>query len=229
MPISVAAVQPTCVFGNVQANTEEHAAAIIAANARLVIFPELSLTGYDVRADPVDLSAFEPLRAACASAGTVALVGAVVEEKGRRFIATIRVAADAVTVVYRKSHLGGAEIGNFEPGDGPTVIDVDGYRVGLAICKDTGVAEHTVGTARLSVDLYAAGVVHAPEELDEQDRRGRLIAETCAAPVVLASAAGPVGPDYPATAGNSTVFAADGSKLARAGYSTGEIARVEVR
>ena len=152
-----------------------------------------------------------------------------IEEEGRSFIAALLVDGDGIAVAYRKSHPGGDELGRFSAGDGPTAIDVDGWRVGLGICRDTGVAEHTAGTAALGVDAYVAGLVHAREELDEQDARGPRIAAACRSYVVFASFAGPTGGGYDATAGASTIWAPDGSVLARASSAPGDIARAELQ
>jgi predicted amidohydrolase len=229
-PLLVAAAQPPCVALDVAHNVCAHADAIRAAGARLVVFPELSLTGYELDAAAVAPAdrALGPIVEACAATGAIALVGAPLEEGGARFIAALRIDGDGIMVAYRKSHLGGDELERFRPGDGPTVLDVDGWRVGLGICKDTGVAEHTAGTAALGVDLYAAGLVHLPEELAEQDARGERIAATCGSYVVFASFAGPTGWGYAATAGESTIWAPDGSVIARAGNEPGEIARAEL-
>jgi predicted amidohydrolase len=230
-PLTVAAAQPPCAALDVATNAAAHADAVRTARARLVVFPELSLTGYELDAAPVALDdpALQEIVTACAETGSVALVGAPVEEEGERFIAALRIDGDGVSVAYRKSHLGGDELGRFVDGDGPTVLDVDGWRVGLAICKDTGVVEHTDGTAALGVDLYAAGLVHLPEEIDEQDRRGERIAAACGAYVVFASFAGATGGGYEATAGESTIWAPDGTMLGRAGNSPGEVVEVELR
>ena len=195
-----------------------------------MVFPELSLTGYELDADPVavDDPALDPLVAACAETRSVALVGAPVEEDGSRFIASFRVDGDGVSIAYRKSHLGGDEVASFAAGDGPTVLELDDWRIGLGICKDTGVVEHTAGTAALGVDLYAAGLVHLPEELEEQDARGQRIASACGSYVVFASFAGPTGGGYDATAGTSTIWASGGTVLARATSAPGEIARAEL-
>ena len=52
-PLMVAVAQPPCVAHDVAANARAHASAIRAAGARVVLFPELSLTGYELDADPV--------------------------------------------------------------------------------------------------------------------------------------------------------------------------------
>ncbi|MGR6963963.1 carbon-nitrogen hydrolase family protein [Geodermatophilus sp. URMC 61] len=228
----VAAAQPRCVAGDVATNVAAHVEAIHEARARLVVFPELSLTGYLLSAAPLTLEdpVLGPLVTACAATHTAALVGApVIDGAGRRSIAVLLVTGGGVRVVYRKTHLGGDEPAHFTAGDGPAVVEVDGWRIGLGVCKDTGVAEHVIATAALDVDVYAAGLVHAPDELAEQDARGVRIAATCAAHVVFASAAGPVGGPYDETAGSSTVWAPDGSVLARADAAPGRFAGTTIR
>lgn len=223
-PLTVAAAQPVCAAGDVAANAGAHADAIRAAEARLVVFPELSLTGYELDAEPVDDAALAPVVEACAATGTVALVGAPVADP-RVHIAMLRVDGAGVRVAYRKRWLGGAERGRFTAGDRPAVLDVDGWRVGLGICKDTGVFQHVAGIAALDVDLYAAGLVHRPEELPEQDARGVVIARACRAHVVFASFAGPTGDVFDETAGCSGIWSPDGRAVARAGPDPGGIVR----
>jgi predicted amidohydrolase len=52
-PLTVAAAQPRCVSHGLEVNARAHAAVIRAANARVVIFPELSMTGYELDADAI--------------------------------------------------------------------------------------------------------------------------------------------------------------------------------
>lgn len=225
-PLTVAAAQPVCVAGDLAANAGAHAEAIRAAAARLVVFPELSLTGYELAAGPVDAAACAPIVEACAATGTVALLGApVADAQERVYIAMLRVDGAGVRVAYRKRWLGGAEPARFTAGDGPVVLTVDGWRVGLGICKDTGVFQHVAGIAALAVDLYAAGLVHRPEELPEQDARGVVIARACRAHVVFASFAGPTGDVFAETAGCSAIWSPDGRAVARAGPDPGGIVR----
>lgn len=228
--LSVAAVQPVCVARDVGANALAHADAVRVAAARLVVFPELSLTGYELDAPPVssDDPRLVPIVEVCRATDAVALVGAPVVQDGRAYIAALRIDSSGVCVAYRKTHLGGDEPRRFMSGDGPTVIEVDGRRVGIGICKDTGVDEHVDGVAELRVGVYVAGLVHHAEEFAEQDRRGRRIALRCGAPVVFASFAGPTGGGFDRTAGRSAAWAPDGTQLARAGADPGDLVRVNV-
>jgi predicted amidohydrolase len=220
-------VQPLCAACNVVGNAGSHAAAVRSARSRLVVFPELSLTGYelDAPAVPLDDAVLEPIVDACGETDSVALIGAPVEADGARFIAMLRVDAAGVRVAYRKTWLGGAEPDQFTAGDGPTVLELDGWRLGLGICKDTGAAQHTAGTAALGIDAYVAGLVHRPEELPEQEARAVVIARTCRAFVVFASFAGPTGYGYSETAGSSAIWSPDGLAVARTGRDVGDLAR----
>lgn len=181
--ISVAAAQPASLAGQLRVNVEAHADCVRRLGARPVVFPELSLTGYELAADPIDeaCEAIEPLVAACAETGAMALAGAPVADRtsGRRIFAML-FSGRGAWVVYEKAHLGEVENGRLMRGPGAKTI-VQGRRVGLGICKDTGVSDHIAATAALGVDLFAAGLVHHPKELEDQDRRGAAIARACAA------------------------------------------------
>jgi predicted amidohydrolase len=227
-PLAIAVTQPRCVAKDVRANALEHAAAIRRVDARLVVFPELSLTGYELDAAPVavDDGALASIVEACAEMGTVALAGAPVAGENGKNIAVLRIGDGGVEVAYRKSHLGGDEPQWFAPGDGAVAIDVDGWRVGLGVCKDTGVDAHVAAVAALGVDLYVAGLVHLPEELGVQEERAARIARACDAYVGFASFAGPTGGGFARTAGVSSIWAADGSALARAGTEPDDAARI---
>lgn len=226
-PLTVAAAQPPCTPKDVRSNALEHAGTIRMAHARVVVFPELSLTGYELDADAIspDDEALAPIAEACAETGTVAFVGAPVEgEAGRTYIGMLQLTPAGIEVAYRKSYLGGDEPTRFSAGDGPAAVTVDGWRIGLGICKDTGVEEHISDTAALDVDLYLAGLVHRPDELDVQEERGIRIARACGAYVAFASFAGATGGGYAQTAGVSTIWAPDGTPIARAGAEPGGIA-----
>jgi predicted amidohydrolase len=220
--LTVAAAQPHTRAKDVDANAREHARTIREAQARLVVFPELSLTGYELDAPALDPDdpALLPIVDACSETSSVAIAGA----PAGGHIAALRIDGDGATVVYRKSFLGGDELTRFAPGPGAAAIELDGWRIGLGICKDTGVQRHIDDTAALNVDLYVAGLVHLPEELAEQEARAQRITRACAGYVAFASFAGPTGGGYDATAAHSAIYAPDGTKLADAGTAPGAIA-----
>ncbi|MET8277649.1 carbon-nitrogen hydrolase family protein [Micromonospora sp. NPDC005174] len=219
-PLRLAVAQPPCVPLDVAQNARAHADAVRAARARVVVFPELSLTGYELRGPTVavDDPRLTPLVDACAEAGTLALAGAPVAGD---HIGMLAVTGDGVTVAYRKMWLGGVEAQRFRPGDTPGVLDVDGWRIGLAVCRDTGVAAHAASTAALGIDVYAAGVLESARDASVPDERAHRIATTHRVWVAVASFAGSTGGGYTEAAGRSAVWTPGGDVAARAGTTPG--------
>jgi predicted amidohydrolase len=230
-PLVIAVAQPLCVAYDVAANAATHAAVIRAAAARVVVFPELSLTGYELDAPTLSSSdpVLTPIIAACKDTGSVALVGAPVRGVDNRSrIAMLAIDGTGVAVAYRKLWLGTSELLRFAPGDEPAVLAVDGWRLGLAICKDTGVAQHAVVTTALGIDAYVAGTLMFPQETIEQNERAHRIATTHRVYVALASFAGPTGDGYDQSAGCSGIWTPDGAVLDQAGPEVGGVARASL-
>lgn len=221
--LSIAVAQPRCAAHDVTANAEAHAEAVRAADARVVVFPEMSLTGYELDAAlvlPTD-ERLAPIIAACAETGTLALVGAPVPGP---CIGILAVDGGGAYVAYGKVHLHGSERAHFIPGE-PAVIEVDGWRLGLAVCRDTGVPEHAAKTVALGIDGYVAGVVHASHEAEVHGRRARRIAVDHGVWVATASFAAPTGGGFDQTSGRSGIWSADGELITEAGSAPDEIAR----
>jgi predicted amidohydrolase len=225
--LTVAAAQPLCVPRDVTANAFSHAEVIRAADARVVAFPELSLTGYELDASAVDPGdeRLGPMIAACAMTGSVALVGAPTSDGRGDHISVIAVDGSGARVVYRKMWLSETEAQRFVPGSSPASIEVDGWRLGLAICKDTGVPVHAEATCRLGIDAYVAGVLDSADDASVQDERARRIASDHGVWVVVASFAGSTGGGYELAAAQSRIWSPDGVVVASAGRDIGRVAR----
>jgi predicted amidohydrolase len=226
--LTVAAAQPPCASDDVVANVAAHVDAIRGAAARVVVFPELSLTGYELDAGPIDPAdeRLVPLVDACASTGAIALVGAPTSDGGRGdAIAVIAVDAAGARVVYRKMWLSEREAERFVPGASPAVLTIDGWRLGLAICKDTGVPAHADATAALGIDAYVAGVLDTADDAAVQEERALRITAAHRIWVVMASFAGSTGGGYGTAAGRSRIWSPDGELVANGGQATGGLAR----
>lgn len=231
LPLDLAVAQPSVTADDLERTIDAHVAAVRAAAARVVAFPEMSLTGYAIDAPSIDVGdpVLAPLVAACASAGTLALVGAPVSEEGADHIAVLAVDADGVSVAYRKVLLDESECGRFGPGPGPEVIEVDGWRLGLAVCRDTRFPEHDEATAALGIDVYLAGVVHHEGEAAVTEQRARRVAIDRGVWTATASFAGPTGGGFDATAGGSGIWAPGGEVVARADAHPDEVVTAVLR
>src|ERR1700694_744530 len=135
-PLRIAVAQPLCVPRDVAANALTHASMVRSSTARVVVFPELSLTGYELDAPAITVedARLSPILEACAEGGSVALVGAPVDGgAGRSHIAMLAVDGTGASVAYLKMWLATTEAKRFTPGDRPAALEIDGWWLGLAI------------------------------------------------------------------------------------------------
>ncbi|MDA1358981.1 carbon-nitrogen hydrolase family protein [Glycomyces luteolus] len=235
-PLTVAAAQPELRPGDLAFNAPVHAEAIRAAGARLVVFPELSLSSYVLAAPAVALDdpALDAIVAACAETGAVALAGAPLKEGDAECIAMLRFDGGGVEVAYRKMHPDEEESRRFRAAADPAVLELDGWRLGLAICRDSMMFEHAPAVAEFAkrsgiggIDAYVAGSLFTSKGLVRRDKRMPQLARGYGMWVVQACFAGP-GTDLETT-GNSAVWAPDGSVAARADERPGRIVKAELR
>ena len=220
----VASAQMNSSVGQVETNLSETLRVIRAASSqgsRLVVFPELSLTGYDLIQLAHDDRWFAPddqrldlLRECCAELNITAVVGAPVLMAGRRYLASLAIEPDRTISVAPKNHLHGDEVNHFEPGTGLTILSVDGWRVALAVCVDTAWPSHATIAAENGTDLYAASVLYTDGEQRKLDVRMAARAIDHNMYSLAANTGGyPIGHR---SAGNSAIWAPDGTCLARA-------------
>lgn len=182
---------------------------VVDAGARVVVFPELSLTGYHIDAPAVSTGdpALSPIVEACGKTGSLALVGAPTADGGLGpHISMLAVDGSGVEIAYRKIWLGSEETARFVPGVDPVVVEVEGWRLGLAICKDLGVPRHAADTAALGIDVYVAGTAKHIWETDHQAQGARRTAVEHGVWVAVASFAGSTGEGFDPAAGRSGIW-----------------------
>jgi predicted amidohydrolase len=225
--LTISVAQPVCVPYDVAANAAAHAEMIHAHPRGVVVFPELSLTGYHFDADAVDPedSALNPVVQACRDTGSLALVGTpVAGHGGRDHIAMFAIDEHGARVAYRKMWLGSEEMARFTAGSGPGIIEREGWRLGLAICKDTGVPQHAADTAAQGIDVYVAGTLEHDHDATTQAERARRIASSYNVWVAIASFAGATGEGYSVAAGRSAIWDPTGVLVAEASAKPGDAA-----
>jgi predicted amidohydrolase len=166
----IAGVQMDCRLGDREANLRvmrERLRDAAGGGARLVIFPECTLTGYGfesrdealAHAEPLPGPASERLAADCAELGVWVIFGLL--ERGPRsgelFNAAALVGPRGLEATYRKVHLPHLGVDRFAtPGDRPFAVhDLGGLRVGINICYDASFPEAARVLALLGADLIA--------------------------------------------------------------------------
>lgn len=170
----IAAAQSASVPGDLQANVaNHHRIALLAAErgANLIVFPELSLSGYEPELaqsiaieehDPV----LGPLRQLCKERLIVIIAGAPIRSHADKpYIGAV--IFGAVPTIYRKRHVTPSESRYFTAGVESCVVRSGDVRVGVAICADLDHAEHAASVKLLGATIYAAGVMMTPDALQD--------------------------------------------------------------
>ncbi|MCW8198723.1 carbon-nitrogen hydrolase family protein [Verminephrobacter aporrectodeae subsp. tuberculatae] len=182
------------------ANLVQHGRFIEAAGregVKLLVFPELSLTGYhrkQASAHSVEMTSprLDALRRASASADVVAVAGVPLMVDGRLFIASLVIKPDGTMASYCKQHLHPGEDLFFHPGaEGAANLETMG--VALAICADTNYPEHAAAASALGVDVYAASCLITNGGYDQDSAQLIAYAAKHAYAVLMANHGGPTG------------------------------------
>jgi 5-aminopentanamidase len=222
----VAVAQHAPVPGDVAENARRAATAVAdaaGAGARLLLFPLLSLTGYDLDrlADAACWATAEDprldvVREACRAHGVTAVVGAAwLGLDGRRLLASVALSPDGGVDVVGKQYLSRAERDVFEPCEVSPVLDVDGWRVAPAVCYDAAAPEHALEVAGRGADVYAASALYTAGQERRLDVHPAARAMDHRMYALVANLAG-AGPGW-RSCGGSGVWHPDGRAVVRAG------------
>jgi predicted amidohydrolase len=227
------AVAQTCpVKGDVKANIEEHlrlAYGAAAEGAQIVVFPELSLTGYELGlADALAFSERDPrlssLIDAASSHSMTLIVGAPVRIGARLHIGAFILSPGGTPELYTKHYLGAfsasascdgtvppAEATVFHPGDRNPLILPDGNIAAVAVCADIGRSSHPREAARRGARTYLASMFIIPSELEGETAKLRGYAVQHSMAVALANFGSPSGGLK--SGGRSTIWSETGELL----------------
>ncbi|WP_188296417.1 carbon-nitrogen hydrolase family protein [Streptomyces sp. CBMA156] len=239
-PLRIATVQTGAVAGDIPANAAEAAALIreaAGAGARLVLFAEKFLSGYEpelIRTDPVryavgpDDPRLAPIAEACRETGTVAIVGAAVRDGADLRISALVLGRDGGFVTrYDKQHLFRSERDHFRPGSAGCTLELDGWRLGLGVCYDSGFPEHARAAALDGCHAYLVGALFSVGHGHHESRTwfpARALDNTLY--TVLANHIGRTGGRH--TCGGSAVWGPDGRLIAEAGEDRRELVVVDL-
>jgi len=231
---TVAVGQTVPVRGDVSANVDEHvrlARAAAAAGAGLIVFPELSLTGYELDlaerlAFATDDARLGPLRDVAAAARIALVAGAPVRVEGRLCVGAFLLGADGTCDVATKRHLGAfppeanpggtvppAESSVFASGGREPLLRAGGMTAAVGICKDATVPAHPAAAVDRGADAYLAAVFLPPADVAADAARLAGYAARHGVLVAMANAGGPSG-GLPG-GGASGIWAPGGAEIVR--------------
>lgn len=164
--IMLAAAQTTAAKGNISLNIRQHMKLIETAAekcARLVHFPELSLTGYEpelAKELSFDLCdpRLKPLQKIASIKNIIVIVGAPLRTDSGIQIASFILYPDGSQEVYTKHHLHPGEEIFFIPGSDNPQLKLGKLNASLAICADITHKSH-IQCASTSGSLLSPGSI----------------------------------------------------------------------
>ncbi|WP_332772074.1 carbon-nitrogen hydrolase family protein [Pseudomonas sp. ESBL1] len=218
--MKLCAVQLASGKGDLPGNLERHRYCVeqaVARGAELVVFPELSLSGYEPTlaqqlAQPSDTSLLDPLQALCDRHGIAVAVGLPLLAPIGICIGMPILRPGAPPHFYAKQRLHDDELPFFIAGEHPLVFTVGNQRIAPAICYESMFIEHAEQARSAGADIYMVSVAKTTKGIDEGFRHYPDVARRLGMPVLLANCVGPA--DTFVGAGHSAAWDPQGNLLA---------------
>ena len=218
----IGAAQSASVPGNVSLNLARHlqfSAIAAECGVQLLVFPELSLTGYEpamARSNcflPDDDSRLDSLRRLAEETRIILVVGApVLNNKNELHIGAFAIRPDGTVMTYTKEYLHPGEESVFTPGLGGATLPVEDATVALAICADTNHPQHAAKAKARGANVYAAGVLITENGYEPDTAILRQYSLQHRMAVLMANHSAPTGGWIPA--GKSAIWSEDGGLVA---------------
>ena len=197
MKIALAQIQSAP--GDVAANLRNHIAFIeraAAAQASLIIFPELSLTGYEptlakelaLTQEDARLKVFQQLSD---THQMVIGVGVPTQQEAGICISLLLFQPSAERQVYSKKYLHSDEEPFFVSGENFPCLNVNNRQVAFAICYELSIIEHTQSAMAAGAEIYLASVAKSASGVASAHQRLATIARDNAIPVLMVNNVGP--------------------------------------
>jgi len=220
MKIAVAQINTT--VGDFEGNAAKIKAAVDtgrAAGARLIVTPEMSLSGYPaedlwLRDDFCDQCAAELMKLAAYCVDTSVIVGYPHREGRTRYNAAAVLAGGRIAHFYFKQRLPNYKVFDekryFETGDRACVFEHEGRRIGLTICEDLWFPEPAAKARAAGAQLLLsinASPFHRAQQAERYQHMGARVKE---ARIPLLYVHGTGGQDEIVFDGASFALGADG-------------------
>jgi predicted amidohydrolase len=215
MKICVAQTRP--IKGDLARNIEKHVQFIelAAANgANMIIFPELSLTGYEPSlaqelATGLEDGRFFPLQTLSNTHHMTIGLGMPTRHDIGLCISMILFQPHQSRQIYSKKYLHADEEPFFVSGTNFPTLQIDEMDVGLAICYELSIHDHAELAYQRGANVYVASVAKTVRGVEAASKRLAEIAKTYKMPVLMSNCVGP-SEDF-VSAGKTAVWLPDGS------------------
>jgi predicted amidohydrolase len=222
-PMRIAVAQMQSFAGDFSNNIRKHVSLIeeaAAKKARIIFFPELSLTGYEPRlakdlASTKDDPRFDVFQIISDSKTISICVGMPIKATSGIEIGMIIFGPDVPRKTYSKQLLHEDEFPYFVPGKEDVLIQIDGIRIAPAICYESLQIEHAEKAIKNRASIYVASVAKSSNGVAKALKHYPDLAKRMSIPVLMANNLGPS--DDFVGKGQSSVWDMNGNRLAQLG------------
>lgn len=223
--LRIALAQLGVTDSNIRANLQQHIELIELAaeqHANVIVFPELSLTGYEP--DQLDDLAFTPedesvlaLSRLATYHNMVIICGLPLKNEsdnddtyGKPYIAAAIFQPSRTVSFYKKQHLHEGEANFCTPGQENMMLSVKGNKLALAICADFIHPLHAQEAKDGGADIYLVSALISSNGYEQDSQLLSGIARTHQFPVLLSNFVGETGGWQ--TAGQNCVWHRNGEE-----------------
>jgi predicted amidohydrolase len=174
--MKIAAAQIKSTDNNMDANIQIHVRMIELAaqqNVELVLFPEMSLTGYErENAEALSFTENDARLAVFMEKAKqyqmFIIVGAPIKMKSDLFIGSFIFSPSGTTQIYTKQFLHDGEELYFSSSNKLNpLIEWQDEKISLAICADISHPIHAENASKANTTLYLASIFYTPNVIDE--------------------------------------------------------------
>lgn len=216
--MKIALAQITSQKGDLQANSTHHKKLIklaIKKSAATIIFPELSITGYEPSlakdlAVNDNATVFGDFQNLSDNNNITIGFGIPTKQKEGICISMLLFSPNQVLQVYSKKYLHADEEPFFISGKNETIF-IKNTKIALAICYELSVKEHAASAIEKGANMYLASVAKTADGVKKAHQRLAQIAKTYKIPVLMVNSIGP-NDDF-ISAGQSAIWDATGSLI----------------
>lgn len=185
------------VFGNIE-NHKKLTDIALSNGAEIIVFPELSITGYEpemakeLAFDETDarLDVFQTISD---DRNAVICIGAPVRNKTGVSISMFVFQPRRARRIYSKKYLHSSEEEFFVSLESSPAIVGDQPDIAFAICYELKIPEHAENAFRVGAKVYLASVVESYDDIDGAVQRLSAIAEKYSMTVLMANCVGRTG------------------------------------
>jgi len=172
----VAIAQIEAIKGNIEENIENHLKWIketVQNRADMVVFPELSVTGYEPDlaeslATDQNNTRLDEIQSLSDKNGVTIGVGLPTKDENDTFVSMIIFQPHKERVTYSKQYLYPPEESIFKAGKNPLVLNFDTEVVSPAICYETTNKAHCEFAKRNKATIYVASVLSSINGIDAE-------------------------------------------------------------